>query len=86
MLANITRIPKITIFIADFVADCFRVTPRKAPSKKSNSTPMIMDAVTAYVSGNNTRGNSKTKDARADVIAVTIPEPNALRLIFPNNR
>ncbi len=47
---------------------------------------MTIDAVTAYVSGNSTKGNSKTKDARADVIAVTIPEPNALRLIFPNNR
>ncbi len=47
---------------------------------------MTIDAVTAYVSGNSTRGNNKTNDARADVIAVTIPEPNALRLIFPNNR
>jgi len=76
----------MTIFRADFAADCFRVTPRNAPSKKSNTTPMTIDAVTAYVSGNITRGNNKTKDARADVIAVTIPEPNALRLIFPNNR
>ena len=47
---------------------------------------MTIDAVTAYVGGNSTRGNSKTKDARADVTAVTIPEPSALRLIFPNNR
>jgi len=76
----------MTIFTADFAADCFRVTPRNAPSKKSNSTPITIDAVTAYVSGNITRGKSKTNDARADVMAVTTPEPSALRLIFPNKR
>src|SRR2546427_10575143 len=76
----------MTIFRADFAADCFRVTPRNAPSKKSNRTPMTIVAVTAYVSGNRTRGKSRNKDARADVLAGTIPAPNALRLIFPNNR
>src|SRR2546422_10631415 len=49
-------------------------------------TPMIMDAVTAYVSGKRTKGNSNTREARAEVIAVTIPDPRALRLIFPSNR
>ena len=86
LLAKITRITKTTIFIADLAADCFRVTPRNAPSKKSKMTPMIIDAVTAYVSGKSTRGNSNTSEASAEVIAVTIPEPSALRLIFPNNR
>src|SRR2546427_9808831 len=75
----------MTIFRADFAADCFRVTPRNAPSKKSNRTPMTIDAVKANVSGNRTRGKSRTKDVRADVMAVTIPEPNDLRLIFLNN-
>jgi len=86
LLANITRTPRITIFTADLVADCFRVTPRNAPSKKSRMTPMIMDAVTADVSGKSTRGTSNASEARAEVMAVTIPEPNALRLIFPNSR
>jgi len=47
---------------------------------------MTMDAVTAYVGGKSTSGNSSTNEARADVIAVTIPDPSALRLIFPNSR
>lgn len=78
-------IPRITIFTADLAADCFRVTPRNAPSKKSRKTPMIMDAVTAYVSGKSTRGNNSTSEARAEVMAVTIPEPSALLLIFPRS-
>lgn len=78
-------IPRITIFTADFVADCFSVTPRNAPSKKSRMTPIVMDAVTAYVSGKSTKGNSNTSDARAEVMAVTIPEPSALLLIFPKS-
>src|SRR5437867_11499056 len=49
-------------------------------------TPMIMDAVTAYVSGKRTKGNSNRREARAEVIAVTIPDPRALGLIFANNR
>ncbi len=47
---------------------------------------MIIDAVTAYVSGKSTSGKSSTSEARAEVIAVTIPEPSARRLIFPKSR
>ncbi len=85
MLANITSIPRTTIFTADVVADCFKVTPRNAPSKKSSKTPVRIDAVTEYVWGKTTNGKSRTRDARADVVAVTIPDPRALRLILPTN-
>ena len=46
LLATMIIMPRTTIFIADLAADCFRVTPRKAPMNDRRNMPMRIEAET----------------------------------------
>ncbi len=71
---------------ADLTDDCFSATPLKAPKRTSMRTPITTEAVTAYHAESKIRGIKSTRDARAEVKAITIPDTSARRLILPIKR
>ena len=74
--------PRTTIFIADFAADCFIVTPLKAPMNESRHTPIRIETETEMVWERKTSGRSRAKDATEEVDEVTSPERRARRCTF----